>query len=165
MMRKIVTGIMTLGLLMSASPSFAALDLELTQGFDGASPLAIVPFDNEVAPNALSEIVNADLGNSGRFRVLAKAKLPENPHQVAEVHTEVWKSLGMDYVVLGKVSQAGNQVHVSFQLVDMYGHKGALLDKTYSASQADSRMLAHHISDEIYEKLIGKKGAFSTHIA
>lgn len=154
--------ILVTALLMMASTSFAALDLELTQGFDGAIPLAIVPFDNE---DAISEIVTADLGNSGRFRVMSKAKLPENPHRAGEVHTEVWKNSGMDYVVTGNVSQSGSQVRVNFQLVDMYGHKAPLLDKTYSAPSGDTRMLAHHISDEIYEKLIGKKGAFSTHIA
>ncbi|MDQ2993537.1 MAG: Tol-Pal system beta propeller repeat protein TolB [Pseudomonadota bacterium] len=159
--------ISALVLLMSATSSFAALDLELTQGFDGAIPIAIVPFAEETGsnPNELSAIVNADLGNSGRFRVMEKAKMPEQPHDVGSVQTDIWKSHGMDYVVIGKVSQQGNQLHVSFQLVDIYGRKGVLLNRTFSTEHKDARSLAHHISDEIYENLIGKKGAFSTHIA
>ncbi len=166
-MRKLLlVGCIALGLI-TAIPTMAALDLELTQGFDGAIPIAIVPFAGEEpsGQNAIANVIAADLSYSGRFRVLAKNKLAQLPHAQQDVDKASWQRLGMDNLVIGKVEQMGRQVRVTYQLIDIYGQKGVLMDKTFAADGRDQRSLAHHISDQIFEQLIGKRGVFSTHIA
>lgn len=153
--------------LAAAVPCFAALDLELTQGYDGAIPIAIVPFggENNDSQNNIANIVASDLSYCGRFRVLPSNKLSQFPHTVAAVNSSAWQELGMDNLVIGKIEANGQKIHVTYQLIDIYGREGVLLDRTFNATERDKRSLAHHISDQIYEQLIGKKGIFSTHIA
>lgn len=43
--------------------------------------------------------------------------------------------------------------------------KSLLLTKTYQINANQLRPLAHHISDEVYQKLTGERGIFSTRIA
>ncbi len=152
--------------LCSTLSSLGALDLELTQGFDGAIPIAVVPFSGEAGDdNAISNVVVSDLSYCGRFRVMAKNKMTQLPHAVESVNKSAWQQLGMDNLVVGKVERNGNKIHVTYQLIDIYGKEGVLLDRTFTADDRNLRSLAHHISDQIYEQLIGKKGFFSTHIA
>jgi TolB protein len=147
--------------------TFAALDLELTQGYDGAIPIAVVPFGGEAGDdaNAIANVVASDLSYCGRFRVLPKNKLDQFPHTTQAVDKATWQQKGMDNLVVGKIERNGRQLRVTYQLIDIYGREGVLLDKTFSADDHDQRSLGHHISDQIYEQLIGKKGVFSTHIA
>jgi TolB protein len=152
--------------LVATLPAFSALDLELTQGYDGAIPIAVVPFAGDASDeNALSNVIVADLSYCGRFRVMPRNKLSQFPHTPQSVDNAAWQQLGMDNVVIGKIERNGQQVHVTYQLIDIYGREGVLLDKTFASNDRDQRSLAHHISDQIYEQLIGKKGIFSTHIA
>lgn len=146
--------------------SFGALDLELTQGFDGAIPIAVVPFAGDAGDeNAISNVIVSDLSYCGRFRVMPKNKMTQLPHAVESVNQSSWQQLGMDNLVIGKVERNGNNIRVTYQLIDTYGKEGVLLDRTFAANDKNQRSLAHHISDQIYEQLIGKKGFFSTHIA
>jgi TolB protein len=153
--------------LVSLSPSFAALDLELTQGYDGAIPIAVVPFGGESSTNenAIASVIASDLSYCGRFRVMPSSKMTQRPSTVQSVDKSVWQELGMDNLVIGKIERSGQKIHVSYQLIDIYGRAGVLLDKTFAGNDRDQRSLAHHISDQIYQQLIGKKGFFSTHIA
>lgn len=153
--------------LVAVTPSFAALDLELTQGYDGAIPIAIVPFAGESADpeNNIAAVIASDLSYCGRFRVMPSAKFTQFPHTVGSVDNAVWQQLGMDNLVIGKIERNGAKFRVTYQLIDIYGRAGVLLDKTFTANDHDQRSLAHHISDQIYQQLIGKKGVFSTHIA
>ena len=163
--------------LAALSPAYAALDLELTQGIDAALPIAVVPFANET-PNApgneaLSQIVVRDLQNSGQFRVKTTGLMDEHPTTVSQVDREYWRSRGVDDVLIGQVkSLGGRRYNVSFQLVSTVGTDPktdavdtTLLNKTYNTSQAGLRALAHHISDVVYQKLIGIRGIFSTKVA
>ena len=50
----------------------AALTIEITQGIEGAIPIAVVPFDagnnRYTPPQDVAQIVAADLARSGRFK-------------------------------------------------------------------------------------------------
>ena len=52
----------------------AALDIVITQGVKGATPIAVVPFEwrgsQNKAPEDLATIISDDLGRSGRFAPL-----------------------------------------------------------------------------------------------
>lgn len=154
--------------------SYAALDLELTQGVDGAVPIAIVPFGDESALGAkqITNVIQADLQTSGHFRVLPVNKLPEQPTHFTQVNLAKWRKLGVDNIVIGTVHQKPDgKFKIAYQLMNLYEQKthqnttSVLLNKNFTMGKNSVRVLAHHISDQIFEKLLGKKGVFSTHIA
>lgn len=151
------------GLLMIALPAQARLVIEISGGVEGAMPIAIVPFASErVYDDRLSTIIHANLARSGRFAPLAQDRLPAAPTQADQIDFARWRAAGMDHLVIGRMQpQAGGQVLVQFQLFDVL--RGVQL-AGYSLAVPPNRLrkLAHQISDIVYEKLTGEKGAFDT---
>lgn len=171
-------------LFASFHPAFALLNLELTQGVSGAVPIVIVPFvETGGQPSQhVSEIINNDLQHSGRFRVYNQSALSVQGQQVNEISLPYFQRLGADDVVLGRVQAlGGDRYQVSFQLLDVFkgkslqaqahtGHEGShvnqaqLLNQKFVVSGKQLRQVAHHISDLIYEKILGVRGVFSTRL-
>ncbi len=155
------------------STAQAAIHLELTQGVNAATPIAVVAFANEsnnVPGNTtITQVVSSDLQNSGEFHVLSPNVLSQQPTTLSAINQEYWQKQGANDIVIGQVKSVGaNRYQVSFQLVNLYAPSeasGVLLNQTFTASQAGLRQLAHHISDMIYEKITGVRGVFSTKIA
>lgn len=161
----ILRTILLILLYASYSPiSNAALSIEITEGTESALPVAVVPFSASGVPVDISAIVNADLQRSGYFKMLDQQAMPAFPATLQEVNFKDWQSANQNYMVVGKVATNGNQYDIQFQLLDVY-KSGQMLGYRMSSSSADLRRTAHHISDLIFEKLTGKKGAFSGRIA
>jgi len=146
----------------------AALRVEITKGADGAIPIAVVPF--ELLGNAgntlnVSDIVTVDLQRSGKFSPIEKNKLIATPKDLEEVNYKLWRIAGVDHLVIGKLNVIKpNQYEVSFRLIDVF--KGVqVLGFQFAANDNSLRGISHHISDLIYEKITGQKGAFDTKIA
>ncbi len=144
--------------------SYAGLTIEITEGRESALPLAIVPFIDSGAPVTIRDVVNADLERSGYFQMMPESHMPARPGSAQEVNFSDWQSLNQNYLVVGKVAKLGDLYEVQFQLFDVYKSE-QLLGYRMTSSAADLRRTAHHISDLIFEKLTGKKGAFSGRIA
>ncbi|STY29220.1 TolB protein [Legionella wadsworthii] len=151
--------IITFFLFMVTQQIFA-LDLELTQGINSALPIAINSFGSDSTAQEIGQIIEHDLNFSGQFRIVSG---PQGPNSQSSVNT--LKQLGADSVVTGRVNRAGNHYEVSFTLTDAVANGTTLLTKTYQVGSNQVRPLAHHISDEVYQKLTGEKGIFSTRIA
>jgi len=152
-----------------ATPSYAILNVEITQGTEDALPIAIVPFywdSKETAPD-LSDfnVIASDLLRSGRFAPVPEDKLLSRPTSTENLDFSSWKVAGIDNLVIGSVRPAGNQQFaVKFQLFDVF--KGEqLLGYSLTADASSLRYTAHHISDLIYQQLTGQKGAFNTKVA
>lgn len=144
--------------------SHAELTIEITEGIESALPIAIVPFAAQGVPVDVSSIINSDLSGSGYFKTMDESIMPGKPSAPAEVNFKDWQGLGQNYLVIGRVTDAGGSYSVQFYLFDAY--KGEqLLGYQMNSSVADLRRTAHQISDLIFEKLIGKKAVFSGHIA
>ncbi|KTD68342.1 MULTISPECIES: Tol-Pal system beta propeller repeat protein TolB [Legionella] len=154
-----INRIITLCLLLLTQQVFA-LDLELTQGINSALPIAINSFGSDSAAQEIGQVIENDLNLSGQFRIVSG---PQGANSQSAVST--LKQLGADSVVTGRVSQVGNHYEVSFTLSDAVANGATLLTKTFQISANQIRPLAHHISDEVYQKLTGEKGIFSTRIA
>ncbi|RUR13186.1 Tol-Pal system beta propeller repeat protein TolB [Legionella sp. km772] len=137
-----------------------ALDLELTQGINSALPIAINSFGSDNAAQEITHVIENDLNLSGQFKIVSG---PQGPNAQSSINT--LKQLGADSVVMGRVNRAGNSYEVSFTLNDAAANGAVLLTKTYKISAGQLRALAHHISDEVYQKLTGERGIFSTRIA
>lgn len=153
--------------------AFALLSLELTRGVAGAVPIAVVPFGTVggTPPLDVYSVINNDLQNSGRFKVYGREALSSFPNELHDVQNEYFLNLGADNVVIGKVTALGyNRYHVTFQLLDVARGKSlpaeqVILDEKFDVNGEQLRPLAHHISDLIYEKILGVRGVFSTKIA
>ena len=154
----------------------ATLNLELTQGVDAAIPIAIVPFANEQSnvpdETTLTNVIKNDLQNSGLFRVTTPGVLAQAPTQASDVNSVYWRKQKVDDVLVGQVQSLGeNQFRVHYQLVGVVNSANknqstiTLLNQNFRVNQLGLRDLAHHISDEIYQKLTGIRGVFSTKLA
>lgn len=155
-------------LLAWANSARAGLTIEITGGVEGAVPIAVVPFGwqgAETAPMDVSGVVTADLSRSGAFKMLPERDMLTKPTDPANVTFRTWQALGQDYLVIGKVMNAGpGSYNVQFFLFDVPRGE-QLLGYSIPASAGDLRRAAHRISDLIYEKLTGVPGAFGTRIA
>ena len=161
-------GIILFLTLMSANVN-AALTIEVTQGVEGALPIAVVPFDTSrletELPADLAEIVANDLNRSGIFKTLDRQKLPAQPHYSTQVLYPRWRNAGQEYLVVGRIFQkTSGQYNIQFQLLDVLKQK-QLVGYSLPVKKRNLRSSAHEISDLIYEKITGTRGAFNTRIA
>ncbi len=139
-----------------------AVDLELTQGVNAALPIGINTFGGGSEAQRLTAVIENDLRLSGQFKIVA------TPIPGADVRSSMgsWRQAGADSVLTGQVTRtSGNRYEVSFELLDAAAHGKLLLNKSYPADAQEFRALAHHISDEVYQKLTGERGVFSTRMA
>jgi len=151
------------------SLAHAELTIEITEGVDGALPIAVVPFGisklNSKLPVDLAQIVASDLNRSGVLKAMERDALPANPHYSNQVQYSRWRSAGQDYLVVGRVIEKSPGVYnIEFQLLDVLKKK-QLLGYSLPAKKRKLRSRAHEISDLIYEKITGTRGAFNTRIA
>ena len=165
--RSVLATVMAIALLVTGSPEAAAvLTIRITQGAEGAQPIAIVPFAAEAAlPVDVAAVVAADLARTGRFAPVPESDLPARPSEGAQVDFRDWRKLGTENLVVGRVRPQGTgQLNVEFQLLDVF--KGQQLAGYAIPARNDSlRRVAHKIADLIYEKLTGERGAFATRVA
>ncbi|ORU90474.1 MAG: translocation protein TolB [Cycloclasticus sp. symbiont of Poecilosclerida sp. M] len=166
---KLTNKLIFLAALLISSPSWAILQIEITQGSSSAQPITIVPFDDSQIlgglPVDVAKIVSDDLTRSGRFKVLPRGSLLARPSTQSQINFRNWQALGQDNLVIGKVTaDASGKLNVQFQLFDVF--KGEQLTGfAIPAKKADLRAVAHRISDLVYEKITGQQGAFSTRMA
>lgn len=161
---------MLLGLCQSA---VAEVRIVIDEGIDSARPIAVVPFKWNgpgSAPADIGEIIAADLRNSGKFNPIPTGQMPQLPVSAAEVNSSVWARLGIDAVVIGQISPAANgNFSIAYQLVDTVGASGqvgsVLNQGAFNVSKQWLRWGAHNVSDQVFEKLTGIRGAFRTRIA
>nr|WP_238400673.1 Tol-Pal system beta propeller repeat protein TolB [Legionella bononiensis] len=145
---------------MLCTSQIYALDLELTQGINSALPIAINSFGSDAGAVEIAHVIENDLTLSGQFKIVSG---PQSAN--AQSSIGVLRQLGADSVVTGRVNRVGNRYEVSFTLADAVANGTILLTKTYQIGANEIRPLAHHISDEVYQKLTGERGIFSTRIA
>lgn len=166
MKKFVVLLLMLTGLMMT--PAKAVLTIEITQGVDAGIPIAIVPFSWRGTPvpgESMTNVIEADLTRSGRFESIPRSDFLQQPHNDKEVRFKDWRLIKADALVVGSIEQMSNgQYDVKFQLLDVF--KGRVLTGyRYTVDSSKLRNVAHLISDIIYEKLTGEKGAFNTKIA
>lgn len=177
--------------LITVTSTHARINIDITQGMAGGVPIVITRGVDETASASsqarsfeeLAQVIRSDLKMCGRFEPIHPDRLPLISSHQQEMTPGTWQRLGAENAVIGLVkSQGKNQYSVSFVLLDIYKNKSGdappsepgvidptnhvLMGKTFTGVTPESfRALSHHISDLIYEKLTGIRGAFSTKIA
>lgn len=149
--------------------SHAELTIKITQGIEGAQPIAIVPFGvkpgSQPPPQDIATIISNDLARSGRFLPLPAGDLPGRPSEASAVNFSDFRILGAPNLVIGKVKRLANgRFKVEFRLFDVF--RGTQVTGYELDARPDElRRIAHQMSDIIYEALTGERGAFDTRIA
>ncbi len=153
-----------------AITAHAQLRIEITSGVTDPIHIAVVPFAGGVqgAPAAgtdAASIVQNDLEGTGRFRGMPWNQMKAKPSQASQVVIPDWRASGNDYVVVGQVSALpNNQLAVDFQLLNtLTGEQ--LANQRFTGPPDALRNAAHRISNVIYQKILGVRGAFDTRIA
>jgi len=145
------------------------LEIDIVGGNAAAMPIAVVPMPYQgsaAAPQTdVSEVVAADLGRSGQFRPLPVGDIVEKPTRGGEINYPTWRALNQDYIVVGRVLDAGaGSFRVEYELFDV-AKQQRLLGFALTARANAMRDVAHQIADAVYEKITGVRGAFFTRIA
>ena len=146
----------------------ATLDtIIIDQGQDDPVKVAVVPFkmsgDLEEAIN-LSDIIAFDLIRSGQFDPLPSENMLSLPSNAQEVFFRDWRILKTDYLVIGGATEADDsKISVFFELYDVVNER-KMEGRSFLIDPIHWRDVAHKISDLVYEKVTGIRGAFSTQI-
>jgi TolB protein len=151
--------------IVAASSARAQLRVDVTQGVIDPIPIAVVPFAAAVDPGLdIAAVVQHDLESSGRFRAMTRAAMKSKPSHASEVQTAEWRAAGNDYVLVGHSNATDSGYNIGCDLLNSY--TGQLMGTwQVTANAATLRNGAHRISDFVYEKILGTRGAFATRIA
>ena len=149
--------------LPALTPAFAQFRVEISGVGATQIPIVLGRFrDEDRQPQSISAIVRADLERSGVFKIV-DGPTPADENGLPDYNA--LRAKGADAVVSGSASRlADGRIDVRFRLWDVVkgADQGGQSEPTLPA---DLRLSAHHISDQIYQKLTGERGIFSTRIA
>lgn len=151
-------------LILVARIGWAADPLVITSGTDRSTPVAVVPFGwqgGNVLPEDMASIIGNDLRNSGMFEPVPRQNMISLPTQPTEVVYRDWQALGTQYIVVGRLLPSGSQFNVQYALLNVAAEQ-VLASGSISGTAAQLRDMAHYVADQVFEKLTGIKGAFST---
>jgi len=126
-------------------------------------PIAVLAFrGDDSSPQKIGGIVQADLERSGQFRGLDVAGVVLD--EASRLDFSAWRQKGADALVAGSISRlADGRYDVRMRLWDVVRGQD-LGGQSFAVVAGDLRLVAHRISDFVYEKLTGDKGVFSTRI-
>ncbi len=125
-------------------------------------PIAISEFrGQDAAPQKIAGIITADLERSGQFKSSSTGLvLDENSHP----DFNTIKQNNIDAVLTGSITKlADGRFDIRYRLWDAVKTQD-LGGQSFVAMPGDLRLVSHRIADQIYEKLTGDKGIFSTRI-
>ena len=126
-------------------------------------PVAIAPFKGqESAPQKPAAIVAADLDRSGQFKGIDPGlAMDEN----SRPDFNAIRQKNADALVTGSIQKtADGRFDVKYRLWDAIKAQD-LGGQSFLVVESDLRLVSHRIADQVYEKLTGDKGVFSTRIA
>ena len=149
--------------LLMGTATHAQIKVEIAGVGSNQIPVAVAAFADEgIAPADVSDIIRADLERSGIFKVIDAGQTISDS---ASVDLAAFKASGADALVVGSVSRSPDgRFQVRYKLHDTV--KGAQISQLGGEVQPKYiRLQAHRIADDVYEKLTGVRGVFSTRIA
>jgi TolB protein len=143
----------------------AELTIEITGVGATQIPVATVGFAGDAnLGGQVAQVIQADFQRSGLIRNIDTRNAPRTATpQAAE--TAQLRSAGADAVVVGSVTPAADgRYEVRYYLADA-ATNAQQLAFSFVVGARDMRAVAHKIADQVFEKLTGVPGVFSTRIA
>lgn len=153
---------------LSSMQATAELTIEITQGVDNPTRIAVVPFGwdgTDALPEDIASIVSSDLMRSGQFTSLDRNDMLSLPSQRKDVFFRDWRVLNQEYLLVGRVEKTSPNpgYKIQYELYDVY-KQTRILGEVVTGAGSKLRDVAHLISDNVYQKLTGVAGSFSTRI-
>ena len=157
-------------LLPAAWAQAQGLDIGLVSGNEGSLPIAVVamPYQGHgtVPDTDVAAVIRNDLNRSGQFRSDDTASFKNQPTRGSDIDFAEWRARRQDFVVVGRVLDAADGGYrVEYELYDVSKPQARLLGLAIGGRPKGMRDVAHQVADQIYEKILGVRGAFFTHIA
>ena len=141
----------------AAAGSSAVIDVNRARA--APIPIAIPDLGSDLG-RQIAGVVTNDLANCGLFRPISGA----GSSAAGDVPDfNMWKALGAQALVTGRVEGGGANVRVEFRLWDVLPQQ-QLQGTAYTTGGTNWRRIAHIMADVIYERLLGEKGYFDTRI-
>nr|WP_230409835.1 Tol-Pal system beta propeller repeat protein TolB [Undibacterium fentianense] len=148
---------------LGAVVSQAQMRVEVSGVGSNQVPIAVAAFaDEEISPQLVTSIIRDDLNRSGYFKLIEVGMaISEN----ASIDFDAWKNRGAVALVVGSVQKRGEgRFDIRYKLYDV--SKSSMLSGfSMDTPNPKLRLTAHKIADDIYEKLLGLPGVFSTRVA
>lgn len=147
-------------LLLCCEVANAADAIVIDGGSNRAISIAVVPFAGE-SDTSVAKIIGNDLYNSGLFEPLPKQNMLSTPHTPKEIAFRDWSAVNAQYVLIGSLANNGSQIQAQYYLYNVASQQMVASGSAVS-SNGQIRSLAHYIADQIFLKMTGIQGAFST---
>jgi len=168
--------------LMMPILSKAALNLEVTKGVKGLTPIGVTPFDwqgaQKTPPVDFEKLITQDLQNSGKFSIV----FGNNQLKNGQPELTRWQQKKVNALLTGSFQDQGNnQYQVQYTLTNVYKNPGSqemnnsavfgvdsgavLAQQHFLVTKDQLRKTAHKIANQVYQKLTGKPGVFLTKLA
>ncbi|GHS95071.1 protein TolB [Alphaproteobacteria bacterium] len=145
--------------------------VHITQGRVKPDPIAFVALycaSKDEAKSAVPfvDIIQHDLCSSGLFTATPPSSFLQNPESLAHAEPRLadWRAVKTRFLLCGRAQTFGRMVQVSLRLYDVNQGK-KILSFSVSVSKDTLRKAAHMAADQIYTRLTGDKGMFSTQLA
>lgn len=149
--------------LLCSTLAQAQLDIEISGIGANQIPIIVSGFDGESnAPQNISKIIKSDLTQSGAFKLIESGNIAANINPASLTQ---WKTKGAEALATGSIQKLANGSYdVRYKLFDTL-KSSELSTLTLLEQTPQLRTSAHKIADDIYQKLTGTRGIFSTRIA
>jgi len=163
MMKRLLIALASVSIAICCASAQAQLRIEISGVGSNQIPIAIAGFaDENIAPQQVSAIIKADLDRSGYFKIIDTGNTMS---ETTAIKFSDWKARGAFDLVVGSVQRlADGRFDVRYRLLDV--SKQTQLSGFALTDSADhTRLTAHKIADDIYEKLTGVPGDFATRLS
>jgi TolB protein len=150
--------------------SAQAIKIEITQGSIRPDPIAIPAFYSPEGDTAeigadIAQVILNDLESSALFEGMNSAafiQTAESLHNAGPRYQD-WRVIKARFLVGGKVTSSGGQIHVDFKLFDVIAGK-LILNLSLSAKKDKWRKVAHMVADAVYSRITNEGGYFNTNV-
>ena len=164
-MKWLAITVLNIGLLAIALSARAELVIEITQGADNPTAIAVVPFAVQGRGSGAEDIaavVQSDLHRSGQFAPVDRRDMLGLPSTKKDVFYRDWRAIETEYLLIGRVTVT-DRMRIDYELYDVLRQKAVYVGFEEGPVN-EARMLAHRVSDRVYESLTGIRGAFATRL-
>ncbi|MBJ56931.1 MAG: Tol-Pal system beta propeller repeat protein TolB [Rickettsiales bacterium] len=146
------------------------LEINVTDGKIEPIPIAVTKFNYSDAKekelsNKIFEIIQSNLLNSGLFNSISnKAFLQDEKEVFVQPLFKDWSLIDANLIVSGEIRNEKNMITIRLKLWDVYREKLILSKRISNINDKRWRLLAHLVSNMIYERVTGEQGYFDTKI-
>lgn len=161
-MRSVLVSL-TLGLWAAIAPALAASDVYVRAGGEFKPvTIAVTPL---VGDNAkVGAVIANDMAHSIFLTPINPSTFPEKPADPdAAPNLDAWKTINAQFVLTGRVDNAGGKLTARFRLWDVATGE-QVAGEQFTAGAGGARRIGHLIADKVFSRVTGEKGFFDSRV-